>query len=323
MTPGYQHLATRLLNTPLAIEQGRFAAFAATTCATPRIAAIGSRVGDDIAQAGSRPPYAMVAGIAVIQVQGMLLSRTGAAGPCLMTGADFVTGYDGIRANVSAALADPAVRAIVLDIDSPGGEIAGLLDLADAIYAARRRKPLLAVCNECAFSAAYCLASACEQVTVPRTGGTGGVGVLVVHVDFSKALTDAGIAVTLITSGEHKADGNEYRPLSRDAYRRIKADVDATAKMLIAMVAHNRGLSQAQVRDTEGATYLGAAGVRAGLADAVMSPDEALLSLLRELDRPRALSSHQEARGHQSSRRQQRRSWGELAYRAEVKAALR
>ncbi|RKR46126.1 S49 family peptidase [Paraburkholderia sp. BL17N1] len=310
----------RLLNTPLAIEPGRFAAIAATARVTPRVAVIGSRVDADVAQVGPRPPYAMVTGIAVIQVQGTLLSRTGTPAPCLIAGADIVTGYDGIRASLSFALVDPAVRAIVLDIDSPGGEIAGLLDLANAIYAARRRKPLLAVCNECALSAAYCIASACEQVTVPRTGGTGGVGVLFAHVDFSKALTDAGIAVTLITSGERKADGSEYRPLAREAYRRIKADIDAVGKMLTATVARNRGLSNAQVRNMDGGTYLGAASVRAGLADAVMPPDEALLALRQELEKPSLGTVRKVAPARPPSER--RRSWGQLAYCAELKAAL-
>lgn len=194
-----------------------------------------------------------------------------------------MTGYDGIRANLKIALVDDLVRAIVLDIESPGGEVAGCFDLVDAIHVARAIKPIHAILTECAYSAAYAIASACDSITVPRTGGTGSIGVIVAHVDFSKALSSAGITVTLITYGEHKADGNDVQPLGDAARARMQADVNTVGELFVATVARNRNLSPAKVRATQALTYLGAAGVDAGLADAVMSPDAALLALLTDL----------------------------------------
>ena len=156
-----------------------------------------------------------------------------------------------------------------------GGEVAGCFDLADEIFACRGRKPIWAILSENAFSAAYAIASAADRITVPRTGGTGSVGVICLHVDFSKALATAGIAVTLITYGARKAEGNEYEPLSDGALERFQADIDRMGELFCETVARNRGLAVAQVRAMEAGTFLGAAGVDNGLADVVAAPDEA------------------------------------------------
>ncbi|MFL9997970.1 S49 family peptidase [Paraburkholderia sediminicola] len=224
-------------------------------------------------------PYEVIEGIAIIPIQGTLVQKLGTLHPY-----SGMTGYNGIRANLALALADESVTAIAFDIDSPGGEVAGCFDLADAIYAARGIKPIWAVLTESAYSAAYALASACDRVTVPRTGGTGSVGVIVAHVDLSRALADAGLTVTLITYCERKADGNEFQPLADEAYDRIKADVGTVGELFVATVARNRGLSVAKVRGTQATTFLGAASVAAGFADAVMAPDAALRALLQALE---------------------------------------
>jgi signal peptide peptidase SppA len=287
MRPDYPHLATRLFNTPLAIAPGKVEIIMAALADRFGLARLFRPDGEvlafdgefDAGEPADERAYEVLQGVAIIPVQGTLVQKLGTLHPY-----SGMTGYDGIRANVSAALADPGVRAIVLDIDSPGGEVAGCFDLADALYAARRIKPVWAILTERAYSAAYALASACGRVIVPRTGGTGSIGVIVAHVDFSRALTDAGIAVTLITYGARKSDGHECLPLSDAAYARIQADVNTVGDLFVGTVARNRGLSVAQVRDTQADTFLGAAGVEAGLADAVMAPDEALGALLAILE---------------------------------------
>ncbi|MFC4705519.1 S49 family peptidase [Paraburkholderia caffeinitolerans] len=223
-------------------------------------------------------PYDVAEGVARIPVEGTLVHKLGTLHP--FSG---MTGYDGIRALLSMALGDDEVRAIMLDIDSPGGEVAGCFDLCDAIYGARGRKPIWSVLTESAYSAAYAIASATDRIIVPRTGGTGSVGVICMHVDMSQALSRAGIDVTLIQYGARKADGNEFNPLSKDALRRFQADVDAMGEIFVRTVARNRDLKTAAVRDTEAGTFLGADGVDIGFADAVMAPDEAFASLLEEL----------------------------------------
>ncbi|WP_233854198.1 S49 family peptidase [Paraburkholderia sp. HD33-4] len=290
MKPNYPHLATRLFNVPLAITPGKIEVVMAALADRFGLARLFRADGDmvmlldddeddfDMGDAADERPYRVVEGIAVIPVLGTLVQKLGCLHPY-----SGMTGYDGIRANLSMALADSTVRAIVLDIDSPGGEVAGCFDLVDAIYDARGTKPVWAILSECAYSAAYALASACDMVTVPRTGGTGSVGVIVAHVDFSQALASQGITVTLITSGVRKGDGNEFQPLADEARAAIQADVNEVAELFFATVARNRGLPASKLRAAQGATFLGGAGVAAGLADAVMSPDEALYTLYSSL----------------------------------------
>jgi capsid assembly protease len=286
MKPDYPHLAQRLFNVPLAITPDKLELVMCALADRFGLARLLRADGDlilldgdyDAGEPAQERPYEVFEGVALIPVQGTLVAKLGTLRPY-----SGMTGYDGIRANLVMALNDDAVRAIVLDIDSPGGEVAGCFDLVDEIHAARGIKPIQAILTESAYSAAYALASACDSITVPRTGGTGSIGVIVAHVDFSKALTTAGITVTLITYGEHKADANDVEPLSSDARARLQADVDAVGELFVETVARNRNLTPAKVRATQASTYLGEAGVEAGLADAVMSPQMALLALLNEL----------------------------------------
>jgi ClpP class serine protease len=95
---------------------------------------------------------------------------------------------------------------------------------------------------------------------MPRTGGIGSIGVVCMHVDWSRALTEAGATVTMIRFGERKFEGNQYEPLSRSARAAIQADVDAAGELFVETVAHNRGLSVAAITNTKAATFLGPAG---------------------------------------------------------------
>jgi ClpP class serine protease len=287
MSPNYPHLAQRLFNTPLAITPGKIEVIMAALSDRFGLSRVFRGNGEivmldefeiDHEQPAQETGYQVVAGVALIPISGTLVQKLGTMRP--FSG---MTGYDGIRANFSMALNDPAVQAIMFDIDSPGGEVSGCFDLVDMIYNARGEKPIWAILTETAYSAAYALASSCDRIVVPRTGGTGSVGVICVHTDFSKALGAAGITVTLITYGERKADGNEAMPLSDTALARFQADVDTMGDLFVNTVARNRNLSPAKVRSTQAMTYLGAAGVEVGFADAVMAPSEAFRSLLEAL----------------------------------------
>lgn len=234
-----------------------------------------------VARSGTAPGMRRCAtpqGVAIIPVQGLLVARLGALQPM-----GDMTGYDGIRQNLMMALDDPAVRAVMFDIDSFGGEVVGLFDLADTIYSARGMKPMWAVLNDSAYSAAYAIASACDHITVPRTGGTGSVGILDLHTDLSGALEQAGIGVTLIQHGARKADGVDSAPLSDPAREAMQGDVNTMGRLFVRTVARNRRLPVAAVRRTEAATFMGAASVEIGFADAVMPPDEAFRGLLASL----------------------------------------
>jgi signal peptide peptidase SppA len=290
----YQHLATRLFNTPIAIAPQKAEIVMAALADRFGVTKLFRQSGDVVvlADGGAKAflegaaqderaeyrPYEVIAGVAIIPIEGTLVQKLGSMHPY-----SGMTGYDGIRAMLSMAMNDKDVRAIVLDVDSPGGEVAGCFDLVDAIYEASAKKPIWSILTENAFSAGYAIASAATRVIVPRTGGTGSVGVICMHVDMSQALSKAGIEVTLIHFGANKADGADSKPLSKSALARYQKDVDTMGELFCETVARNRSISTAKVRDTEASCFLGAAGVDIGFADAVMAPDEAFASLLDEL----------------------------------------
>lgn len=219
--------------------------------------------------------FDVAGGVALIEIRGTLVQRLDRVRP--VSG---MTGYDGIRQAFLAALSSPDVRAIVLDIDSPGGEVAGCFDLVDTISAARGVKPVWAILSENAASAAYAIASAADVITVPRTGCSGSIGVITMHIDLSRALDTNGVSVTILTYGARKADGNEYQPLGDVARAAIQGDIDAMGDLFVATVARNRNLPPDAIRAQQAAVYLGEAGVAAGLADYVMAPDAAFRALL-------------------------------------------
>ena len=288
MTPRFPHLAQRLFNVPLAILPGKaevvMAALADRLGIAHLLHADGtrSRMFDD-GEWDSGPPANMrpcevFGGACIIRVEGTLVHKLG----CLQPHSG-MTGYDGIRQNFITALADDNVEAIVLDIDSPGGEVSGCFDLVDTIFAARGTKPVHAILNETAYSAAYAIASAADRVTVPRTGGTGSIGAICMHVDWSKAMGEAGLTVTMIRYGDRKAEANPYEPLAKAARDQLQADIDAVGELFIATVARNRGIAASTLRAMQAVTLQGEAGLAAGLADAVQAPDEAFAELLASL----------------------------------------
>lgn len=224
------------------------------------------------------PGYDIAGGVAVVGVRGVLINRLGMLRPL----GRYATGYDGIRQAFLGAMVDPQVRAIALDIDSPGGMVSGAFDLADAIYASRGRgKAIWSILSEEAYSAAYLLASATDRVLVPRTGGAGSVGVITMLVDLSGMLKEAGVAVHFVHYGERKAEEGraQLTGVKPELLGRIQSEIDRLGEMFVGTVARNRGLSVEAVRAQQAGTYPAELAVGAGLADAVMAPDEAFRAL--------------------------------------------
>ncbi len=215
-------------------------------------------------------------GIAVVPIVGPLVAR----GDWLTTllGA---TEYGAVADALAAAADDPAVRGILLEVDSPGGEVGGLFDLVETIGSIKGQssKLLWAVASEAALSAAYAIASVADRLYLTRTGEVGSVGVVAVHLDESGADAMAGLKWTLIHAGARKTDGNPHEPLSPRATADIQADVDTLYTELVALVAGNRGLGADAVRATEAAIYRGEKAVKAGLADRVGTVPQAIADL--------------------------------------------
>ncbi|WP_086110742.1 S49 family peptidase [Xenorhabdus vietnamensis] len=275
------HLAQRLFNVPLAIHPRK--AEVVMAALTDRFGITKIQAGmdwnddDSFSHRGRDTGYDILEGIAVIPVQGTLVQKLGTLRPY-----SGMTGYDGIRQTFLRALNDPEVKGICLDIDSPGGEVAGCFDLVDLIYHSRGEKPIHAILTENAYSAAYAIASAADKITVPRTGGVGSVGVIVIHCDWSQRIKDDGLTVTIITYGDRKAESNPYIKLSTEAQQAIQSDVDAMGQLFVGTVARNRGISEKIIRDTQAACYLAADGVHLGLADTVATPDVAFQTLMKD-----------------------------------------
>ncbi|MER5013410.1 S49 family peptidase [Morganella morganii] len=276
------HLAQKLFNTPLAIHPQKAEVIVSSLTERLGITQIRSAMMEDDDGYFSRKArkdsgYDVLEGIAVIPVYGTLVQKLGTLRPY-----SGMTGYDGIRRVFLTAVNDPEVKGICLDIDSPGGEVAGCFDLVDLIYAERGKKPIHAILSENAFSAAYAIASAADKICVPRTGGVGSVGVIVIHCDWSQHIKDDGLKVSIITYGNRKAESNPYVALSDEAKAAIQHDVDEMGRLFVSTVSRNRGLSETVIRNTQAACYLAAEGVQMGLADAVASPDVAFQELMKE-----------------------------------------
>jgi ClpP class serine protease len=120
------------------------------------------------------------AGVGIVSVYGLLAKSGSFFSPFYE-----MTSYEDIKDAVEVALNDAEVESILLDIDSPGGEVSGLFDLVDFIYESRNVKPIYAIANDYAFSAAYAIASATSKIFVNRTSGVGGIGVIATNHNLS------------------------------------------------------------------------------------------------------------------------------------------
>ena len=186
-------------------------------------------------------PYQLTPeGVAVIPMRGSLMKRYN-----FMSAASGLTTYQGLGQAATAAMADPQVKAILFDIDSPGGTTHGCFELSDMIYQMRGDKPMWSCANDLAASAAYALASATDRIFVTRTGGVGSVGVFALHADQSGLDEQAGVKYTYVYAGDKKVEGNPHEPLSKSAKADIQAEVDRENEIFVATVARNRGFASA------------------------------------------------------------------------------
>jgi capsid assembly protease len=225
-----------------------------------------------------RTPYEVCDGIAMIDVCGVLTSEAWY---------EDETEYDDIIDEITMAVSDVSVRGILLCVDSPGGDTDGAFECADAIVAAGKQKPIRCAVDTIAYSAGYLIASCADIIYVPPvSGGVGSVGVYSAHVDYSGALDQAGIAVTLISAGKGKTDYSPYAPLSDAAKRRIQADVDRLYGEFVGRVCKRRSMSIDRLtKDLGAGMFNGSAdALTSGLADRVGSPDTACSELLVYLE---------------------------------------
>lgn len=245
---------------PVAIEPMRGEAFFAAL-ASDSPAAFFMDDGDD------REPYSVENGVAVVDIAGVLVN-----GKASFVDRYFgLVGYDDIAESFRQALSDPRVSAIVLRVDSPGGDAVGGSELAQEIFAARGTKPIVAVAVGMMASAAYHVASAADVVYTMTSAMVGSIGTWTAHVDRTGLVASMGMKVSLIHAGARKVDTSPYRPLDGEAHASLKATVDALYDVFTADVARHRGMDQGTVKGTEARIYVGGYAVSAKLADGVRS----------------------------------------------------
>ncbi|BEV44691.1 S49 family peptidase [Afipia carboxidovorans] len=226
-----------------------------------------------------RKPYSVTKeGVGIITITGSLVNRGAWIGA-----KSGLTSYEGIQHQLKSARDDAAVKSIILDIHSPGGEAVGAFETAAIVREVASKKKVVAVVNGMAASAAYAIPSGATEIVTTETGVSGSIGVVLLHADFSRKLDHDGITPTLIHAGAHKVDGNSLEPLTDAVKSDLQAEVDAFYETFLATVAKGRGgrLSVAAARKTEARTFIGKAAVDAGLADRVGSFESVLAELSR------------------------------------------
>lgn len=233
-----------------------------------------AEVAERIGAARPARPSPSAGDIAVIPITGVLAPRAAMFGNTSSSG----TGIDELRAMFRMAMADPEVSGILFDVDSPGGQVDGVPEMAAEIRAARGQKPMLALSNTDAASAAYWLATAADELWVTPSGQVGSVGVFSAHEDLSAAMEMEGVKTSLISAGKYKVEGNPFEPLTDDARAEMQSKVDEYYGMFVTDLARNRGTDASTVRKDygEGRMLTAKKAVAAGMADRIGTFDQAV-----------------------------------------------
>jgi signal peptide peptidase SppA len=216
--------------------------------------------------------------IAVINVMGIIAQHAHEVDDISGPGG---TSTERVAQSLRSALNDPSVKSIVLNIDSPGGNVYGVQELADEIFKARGSKPIVAQVNSLAASAAYWIAAAADEIVVTPSGEVGSIGVYALHQDVSERAKMEGYKFTFVSAGKYKIEGNSLQPLEDEARAAIQEQVNAYYEDFLKAVARGRGVKVSDVRKGfgEGRVVRAGAAVAEGMADRVATLDETLRRL--------------------------------------------
>jgi signal peptide peptidase SppA len=227
-------------------------------------------------------PYAITErGTAMLPLLGTLVQRGS-----WMDAMSGLTSYDFAASLLERALSDPDVRAVMLEIDSPGGEGNGLPDFADRVHAAGKRKPVWASANEQAYSAAYWIGASAQKLFVPVMGGVGSIGALALHVDQTKRDQMMGLSYTIIRAGDRKARMNPHEKLDSTGLKWIQAEVDRARDLFVQAVALRRGLSADDVYATEAELLTPEQALAGRFVDGIATLVDAVQQLEAEAAKP-------------------------------------
>jgi signal peptide peptidase SppA len=294
----YPHLSARIFNTPLLIHPQKLDAI---------IAGLGGRLTgltaenfntQNLIAEGMLPPemfstkrgernqergYQVIDGVAVININGATVHRSR-----IEAMSTFLLGYDDITASIEHAMNNSDVHAVLRVYDSPGGEVQGAFEHADRLNALIGKKPMVSIADGMAASAAYLGGSAADELVITNTGYAGSIGVVMRHLDVSRAMANEGVQVTHIYAGSHKIDGNPFAPLPEAVRADFQLEIDELYDMFVQAIAKQRAISADSIRNTEAAIYRGEQAVAAGLADRVSTTD----AIIEELASKRSTRIH-------------------------------
>lgn len=230
------------------------------------------------ASAGTREgkPYTIIDGTAIIHIIGVL-NKNDAFMAWLYDGStmqDIGNAYLG-------AVADPAVKAVLLMIDSPGGTVDGTQELANLIYNNKRGKPVIAYSDGMIASAAYWIASAADKIFISGdTVEVGSIGVVATHIDISKQDEQFGEKWTEITAGRYKRIVSAHAPLTDEGRQYLQDQVDHIYTVFVQEVARNRNVSEEQaLAMADGKIFIGRNAVDVGLVDGVSTIDQIIINI--------------------------------------------
>lgn len=270
----YRHLIAAILGRPWMIDETSEAWAAIQDVIELRSAGIRleeaeiqARIDAAASSRGPRAGGATAGSVAVVPLYGLISPRSN-----LMTAMSGGTTAEGFVRNFKAAMADPDVSAILIDVDSPGGNVQGIEEAATVVREARGQgKAIAAIAQHNAHSAAYYVVSGVDEIVVTPSGRVGSIGVIGMHAEFSEAEKAAGITWTVIKAGKFKGEGNPHEPLSDDAKASMQADADAIYGQFVAAVAKGRGIPIAKVKSDygQGRSMLAKAALAAGMVDRI------------------------------------------------------
>lgn len=292
----YPNITARLFNAPLMIHPQKLDAIIAGI--SPRLFAASAQASDQSGYEMLAPElfstkkmnrqdyergFQVVDGVAVINISGATVHRSR-----MEADSTFLLGYNDITRQIESAMDNSDVHAVLRVYDSPGGEVNGAFEHAERIQALLGKKPMISIADSMAASAAYLAGSAADEVVITSTGYAGSIGVVMRHIDVSRAMANEGVQVTHIFAGDHKVDGNPFAPLPESVRADFQDEINTLYEMFIQAVSTQRGLSAEAIRGTQANTYRGQKAVSMGLADRVSTTDK----LIEELAQKRSTRVH-------------------------------
>ena len=270
----FSHLSSLVFNKPLMVTQDYAETIAVVLSDRLNLDVEGLQIKSD---AKDQRVVTTNKGVAVIPIIGSMSHRS--TGIEAMSG---MTSYSTLQKQFEVAFNDPNVGSILMDIDSPGGSVAGAFDFRDYLMSKKGTKPVYALARDAMCSAAYLIGSTADKVYTTQTARVGSIGVVAMHTDASGKMEKDGIKPTFISAGKFKTAGNPYEKLEGEKLKYLQDSVDESYEMFIDAVAEARGIDKKVIRDTEARVYGGKKAVEIGLADGIRTYE----SVLAEMSAP-------------------------------------